>query len=851
MAPGEFRVPFRRDRDLEALLATYPHLRFEWGAYDIFCGPIFELDPQEALIVAKGASLAWWLGVDNEGTPDVIAFQRYCGRTNKLGNGDFELGELYWRRGAENSKWVIDTTSPIAGTHSARVGVDFQDDDVLQSDESFEVFPGDEMRLALTAVHTGAALGNLRMRHIFSGRFDHPNLNEDPGFDDSSKWELGDAPDIDIVNDPGEAYEGDNVLRVGPISKEQFLLNRGFDDSGGSTTHWATFNNVSLNTDRVQKGTHSMKFNEGGADTPAIRQALQPGFAEGNEFELSFWLSNAQGGGDDPQILFQMQYQDEDDEFQIDEVMSRLPFSGNGWKRMMRRWTLPEFTPTAGFPRVNIVTDEIVPADSAWWVDQVSALRIKGNVQAIGFADRDGATDNLAIVPKRRYRVTAKIRSSAGVDSGEVWFRAELRRSAFGTDLVDAPESQRVGVTKNKWSKFEWEFEAPSGYDRLNLHIYGQDIYGGSFWIDKVEIRDADETELIVDVDVPPASAATATEFLLDTTVPEGAESERVAILVEDDGEGWKVDNVYLIWLDTPEQASAIVSALIAGTGLTPGTIHTAGTILFDWVIRNKTPRQALDELSTGGLVQPSREWLVNPSGAVDWGMDSQVFTDRAGFVLTEEDVFIRSRPDLARSIERFATTVKVIGAERERFSRKRKFVVTGSAENTNPGYTLFNGDPYSRTMLVEDGSVDHPRQADGLAERIASENAIEARQYSLGVNDWLLLGTFRVGDWIYLYYPSEGAESPDYPREWQGQTVWPDKLRVLSRTWTLGAGPFRVFARRGPGDEVDITDYVEWPMETTADIQVGDRRQSFSSNPQGGAISRQWFRYRTAVSEP
>lgn len=855
MGAGEARVPFFRDRELEAELVRRRHLVFYWGEELIGMVIILGRDPSAAGYEIVGRFLPWWLGTDSESTPALIEHTRYRAGHNRLDNGDLELGETQWSIG-QDSKWRrhAEARESSDGAYMRMEGdpAEGRDDQLMHEGRWDDIEPGDEFELSCRALFDGSAAATgtwLRLQAIFTGRFKHPNLETD-GFVDDAAWLFTEGPSFEIVQSTPDAYEGSHALRIGPIPKRSFVQNGGFEDG---FDHWnENSENTEVNNtgDGPFKGSLRMVCLAGGLDTPGASQDLD-GVQPEDELYVTIH-TNSSSRSLDEQFIARFSYDDEDSDLNFDDAIVVSARSSEDWRKYTARYNVPRnYDPTTFF-RFFVGCDEVI-SSGAWAADEVSVIRTRGNIEYIRWLDRDGGFDSMPIVPGRRYRVRCKIRSEADV-KGEVWLVAALLRhpSAPQTEF-EYIESARRGPTKERWATLEFEFEAPSNFSRLILHIFAQDVFGGSFWMDALEVVDADETTWVEDAGfahtlVDDDWTALSHPF----EVPEGARDMHVQVVAGEDGGGFNVDDLELRWTGPQSiaQTPDIVAELVVGTGLSVGKAYDAGPLLFDWEIRNDTRMNALMDLSRSGLVLPAREWYVDHDGNLVWGLPEELFTDREDVVFVEDDDVVLGLPDVAFSDENFVSRVKLIGQERTSF-RGNPYVITAEASNAVPDDALlFDGSPFSRDLIVEDSGADSKAYATELATTHAQERATELRAYTLEISDWRTLGRFNVGDWIYVYAPTEAVEDEANERDHDGRTIYPERIRATSRRWTLGSGPFRCVLRRGPGDEIDVTDKVQWATATSASLEIGDVVPEFLSNPQGGSEGTQFLRHRRRVRE-
>ncbi len=171
-----------------------------------------------------GVGPLWHTG--HEGVGPRITYREFISGANILSNGEFDRGEEYWVK-AQDSGWVLGGGLAVnAGGLSV--------DDVLEFDRKFGTIPGHAYRLTASGV-SGA--GSLRVRILFEGRFNPPNLLPDPLFAGGG-WALTDGL-VSIT--PGAGADGTNALTFGPIPKPQLIANSEFDDATGWTLGPAFF----------------------------------------------------------------------------------------------------------------------------------------------------------------------------------------------------------------------------------------------------------------------------------------------------------------------------------------------------------------------------------------------------------------------------------------------------------------------------------------------------------------------------------------------------------------------------------------------------------------------------------
>lgn len=838
MALGDFELELDYDEDLVAELEFQRHVLFYWGEEPIYTGVLLRRRIGTDKVTVGGRSLEWWLGLDDDGP--LVEDREYLACTNKLSNPGFELGALYWRLG-EGSFWAIreQTGEPHAGTWAAAVTGDFAKDDVLASDERFEAEAGNQYTVSARVHRPSGSVGRMRLRTIYEGKFDPPNLVTNGGFASATGW-------TNVSEFSGDAAVESGHLRMGPTTQSELLSNPGFET--GDLTAWADDGSGGhgVFTTSKRSGTYGLLVSAAGASYGALTADQTPPGPAAEAFTVvpgeryraeGFFLADS-GSPPDGETYIQLTQGSMASGDVQQTPKLRTPDASDpaasAWRQTVLDFDINEGKTTLFFQ----VTQED-HTTGGWHADDFSLRRIRGNTCRY-------RTEEFGVTPERTYRLLANVTPDAAVQTGTLKAVVYLAAAGRPNISVESPAIDRSDGDGTE-RLLSWDFTPPSGYSGAQLFFVGTDIEGGSFIVDNVSIVDQDTTTVVYD-DLQ-TTAASYTLVTGVTTAPTGTEYVTVAAVVESEGTGWVIDSVSLERVGTPDVAADIVAELLVDPAtdtqlIGEGDITGADTLIYDWRIRNLTNRQALQHLSRSGIVDPVREWRVNPDNTLDWGEADELFVDRTDVVLAEADLVVIGLPEVDENAENQLTRIKVIGAERQLPTGER-VLITGEAENDPGTATDWFGEELSRTRLIEDSTVDHADYAAALAAYHAERNADRKQNVTMSVSDWRALGRFAVGDWVYIYKPESGIEDLTNELEHQGHTIYPQQQRVLSRTWRLGAGPFRAEIRASDGSVVDITESVRWEKDTTAQIEVGDLLPEFAADPQGGAAGVQFRRFR------
>lgn len=827
MGQGDWSLDLEFDPTVLAELVYGRHVLIYWGERLIFSGPITRKPKRSKTgITVAGRNPEYWLGISPDGP--VIEDVEFVAGTNKLNNpldGADDLGLLYWRL-PQGSTWTLFPSGDLATWAGA-----VPDDDIAQADQSFETDPGKSYRARLTVQRGFGTVGRLRLRMVFEGVFDPPNIMYDPQFLTPSAW-------ADVSDTPGDSAIEGGHLRLGPTTKKQAIANPGFESGLDPWYRTAgVYQALDSETTGAHEGLYSAAFGPAGADISAFlvsqpfpvrsgeRWTIQ-GFTEiGEPFSgdtgfggVLMEVNATDAGGGSPKSLFASPWVD----------LEHISF---GYTPITTDIDVPD-----GVDHLRIYLQMFTSPSSTMvhqW-DDVTATRIAGN--------RCGQVSNIfLVVPKRSYDATFTVESDSTMTQGDLSVQA-LFTSLSGRPQLVADLSS-ISNPAGETRLLQFTISPPSGYDLCQLRFVGTDVLGGSFRVMNGVVRDNDTATVVVDR-LSDELEASPVEIEVNGIAPEGVERVHVEVVAEEQAIGWFISNAALertgATIATPAD---IIDAYLRNpaTGfylVSPGRIFPGPDPLpYDLRIRNTALIDALRSFTRAVMV-PAREWRLNPDNTLDWGVPSEIFEDRA-LILAPDDLELLEDPETEESAEAAIQVVKVIGAELTTVGNRKSFVAA-TALNSPGDKVDYYGRPWTRTRLVQDAAVDHLSYARALAAYEARRDGIERANVPIRLSDPKARDVFDVGDSILVYAPDAALEDAASPVEVAGKTVWPKRVRVLDREWEPGPG-FRAEVRRPDGSTVALP--VIWNDATIVNITVGDPLPDFVSDPQGGAVGNQFLR--------
>ncbi len=210
-----------------------PHMLFMlvFDPSDTLAYPPYVLrrvDGDEKGLKIGGPGILWALGSGAVGP--MIEDREYLSGADMLSNGDFHLNDQYWRRPSEGSLWLA------SGGKATNAGGRRTDDVFEYALELPPARPGNEYQAIAQGV---TAAGRVRIRIVFGGRFNPPNMLVNGDMEDGPGVGWSAADNIEIVTQ--QVRNGSYGMRIAPIPKPQLVTNSDFSAGADDWTLGSTF----------------------------------------------------------------------------------------------------------------------------------------------------------------------------------------------------------------------------------------------------------------------------------------------------------------------------------------------------------------------------------------------------------------------------------------------------------------------------------------------------------------------------------------------------------------------------------------------------------------------------------
>lgn len=293
--------------------------------------------------------------------------------------------------------------------------------------------------------------------------------------------------------------------------------------------------------------------------------------------------------------------------------------------------------------------------------------------------------------------------------------------------------------------------------------------------------------------------------------------------LADEDQKGHTIEDTPVVFTN-----STFTNAI---TTLLPPSVQ-AGTIaalagLYNGTHQFQSRRQALDYVT--GLY--NAEWRVRGNGKLDAGLISDLYVtapkvailrNRSGLEMDYRA--LRGRGNLDSDVKDYTTRLLLLGTD----PADQSTIVSATANiagGLNPYVDLF-GNPLKLTRLVSETATNTdnaPARAQLQLNRFTSPKDT----LKLSTSYYDIRGDVACGDWVWVWDPDAKLEDQNNQIDFEGDILYPMKLRVFQLNWPVVAGMGVAF-RTNAGAWFDLTPYVEFETGDTS-VTVGGYNRSLT----------------------
>lgn len=871
MGIGAFSMEMTHSARILEELKWGRHLLIRWGEKRLPAVVILAVTPSRRGVTVSGHLLPWWMGFEGRGA--LIRDRDYVASVERILNHDFSIpGLKHWTPQGEGV-WREATFGPYKGkpvTAAVTPNTWPLEEELLVSDSL--------VRAPSKSVHRARAWfrreptydrGTLRLRLVYGGRFSNADFqrpfNEWTGLPTSTGQN-----DIEVLpEDPAGLLSGPvariNSGQVNLITNPDFANGLvGWVEGEGAALAPGTWNVVA--TSDSWNGHHyaarpainavNPKWMQAdrATSTPAVDPWPTMG---GEEYELHLVTRPNPGAIPDGDIGLYLGLLRETD------VLGGPPSGGfvgtprarpdgpegTAWRVLQAKISIDEET-AAIVPSIQTSGMTVGQWDVAW----VLVKRTRGNRDLL-------IGKHYGMHATRTYTWKCRFRADAGITGGMVRLQATCFDTIGGLPplIVHGPSLPIVDPSRGTGDglihEVKWDLTCPPGYDQARPELASEDVYGNGYvWVAAGSMVDADPDTRWIERRAATTTGVGGGFLEILAQAPEGARDVHVEIATDPYGLGYILDKTSLIrYAVNPATGNRVAQdcCVHPKTGLPllqPGRLLAPGVLQNDYWVKNQTNLDLLMTLCRSGLYLPELAWRITADDKLDVGPSEELFQDRRNIVLMEGDYVLMPPVEYEKSIADRATDISVVGAEVQD-SHGFVSIIESQVENPleEPASDWF-GNPFERSMVVEDSEVDTQEHADALAALTAAQNGFR-QTVQVKLSDYRVAGHFDTGDWIYLHAPDAGLEDEAYLQTKRGRTIAPARLPVQSMELSMGGGGFNFDIRREDGSLFPIPrELIHWERGTTAVVELGDLPPEFTGYDQGGPMGMQfmkWLRFR------
>lgn len=278
-----------------------------------------------------------------------------------------------------------------------------------------------------------------------------------------------------------------------------------------------------------------------------------------------------------------------------------------------------------------------------------------------------------------------------------------------------------------------------------------------------------------------------------------------------------------------PVAYGAFLSAMVTArslNGLTAGTGYSATATTATVLSGAYGPpvKSILDTVA----VATGNEYKVKPNGAIDYGVSTSLFRSTPTVAvapgLKGADAALRvleaTAWDVERNIDNYRNTATVYTNDGSYYNNS--YSASGVVFGRYGGAATYAA--YSATATVE--SNTHA-EVDATVIAMAALYTSPAMEIDCSVREYCIPRFVTPGDWIWVYSVDDGLTDTANQVVFNGQTLFPKKVRCVGYSWPLEAGMGVYTYDTTGGTVTDVSDYVQWETGKDTTLELDSKPQS------------------------
>lgn len=295
--------------------------------------------------------------------------------------------------------------------------------------------------------------------------------------------------------------------------------------------------------------------------------------------------------------------------------------------------------------------------------------------------------------------------------------------------------------------------------------------------------------------------------------------------LGDEDGKGHTIEPPGINLVDaTLQQALTAVLPITVALGTVHPLANPAQRYTHKHVIQSR--REALTLICDAFGV----EFRVNGDTTVDVGRPDQLYNTSAATVdtvikrdATGSDIdltAVTGTYDTDVDGKDLSTRVLLVGETTGESGEVTDTFVTAVAEAPVIPWLDQRGNPVRLTRVISDSRQNADTAPATVQLNLNRFNRV-TRTLTVDADQYQADGAFVVGDNTFVYDPESGVFDPARQRDFRGELIRPDLIRISSITWPIARGHTVAF-RTIYGEWVDLTRWVEWEGASGGDLGTG-----------------------------